>query len=148
MLLYQGVFVKLQLPTDNCPNDQRRKSLENVNACVIVTFSWLFHKTITFQLLSLIKERITLKIAFWWTFQQLNSHNIATQIQLMLTKPRVYKVQLMLTKPRVYKVQLMLTKPRVYTVQLAAHQVHMLWLKYLTCCGRVSHVLLWDHCRQ
>ena len=76
-----------------------RKSLENANACLIVTFSWLFHKMITFQLLSLIKERIALKME---TFQQLGPHRIAAQTQLMLN-------------------------PECTWYSLAAHQVHMLW---------------------
>ena len=110
--LYQGVFGKLQLPTDIWPNDQRRKSLENANACLIVTFSWSFNKTITFEQFSLIKERIALKIAFWWTFQQLGPHNIVIKTQLILN-----------------------SECTLYS--LAAHQVHMLW-----CMASLSTVVL------
>ena len=74
------VFGKPQLPTDNWSNDQRRKGLENANACLIVTFSWSFHKTITFEQLSLIKERK------WGHFNN-SAHTIQVETQLMLTKP-------------------------------------------------------------
>ena len=53
---YQGMFgkpfYKPQLPTDTWS----RKSLENINACLIVTFSWSFYKMITFKQLSLTKK--------------------------------------------------------------------------------------------